>query len=301
MELWIPITIAAAFFQNLRSMMQKYLQGSLSTTGATFARFGFGFPFALIYLLVLVKIFGLPLPQPNGWFLLYVATGGLSQILGTFCLVHLFKYRNFAVGTAFSKTEPVQAAIFSLIILGEFVSLAGAGALLIGIVGVLAISTARADRAPGAMWQALSGPVARIGLFSGALFAISAVCYRAASLSLGDGDFVIRAAYALAWATVFQTVVMLVYMRLREPGQIRATLAAWPSALSTGIFGILGSICWFTAMTIQNVAYVRALGQIELIFTLAASRFIFHERSNRRELTGVVLIAACILILLLGS
>ena len=38
----------------------------------------------------------------------------LAQIGATFLLIHLFSYRNFAVGTAYSRTEPAQAAIFAL-------------------------------------------------------------------------------------------------------------------------------------------------------------------------------------------
>ena len=49
MELWIPITVAAAFLQNLRSAAQKHLKGVMGTTGATFVRFGFGLPFALLF------------------------------------------------------------------------------------------------------------------------------------------------------------------------------------------------------------------------------------------------------------
>ena len=41
MEIWVLITIAAAFFQNVRSAMQKHLKGRMGTTGATFVRFGF--------------------------------------------------------------------------------------------------------------------------------------------------------------------------------------------------------------------------------------------------------------------
>ena len=45
---------AAAFFQNIRSALQKVLKEALSDTGATFVRFGFGFPLALAYLAFLV-------------------------------------------------------------------------------------------------------------------------------------------------------------------------------------------------------------------------------------------------------
>jgi uncharacterized membrane protein len=53
-------------------------------------------------------------------------------------------------------------------------------------------------------------------------------------------------------------------------------------------------------MTIQNAAYVRALGQIELVFTFIAAQVVFRERSTGLEIGGIVLIVAGILILLLG-
>ena len=48
MELWIAFTIAAAFFQNLRSAMQKHLQGRLSTLGAAYVRFVYALPIAAL-------------------------------------------------------------------------------------------------------------------------------------------------------------------------------------------------------------------------------------------------------------
>ena len=52
-ELWIPVTIFAAFCQNLRSAVQKHLKGVLSTAGATFSRFGYGVPVLAAYVLAL--------------------------------------------------------------------------------------------------------------------------------------------------------------------------------------------------------------------------------------------------------
>ena len=63
---------------------------------------------ALIYLAALVMVTGVELPEPNPRFFIFGAIGGLAQILATFLLVHLFSYRNFAVGNAYSKTETVQ-------------------------------------------------------------------------------------------------------------------------------------------------------------------------------------------------
>ena len=99
-ELWIPITLASAFLQNLRSAVQKHLKGVMGTTGATFVRFGFGMPFALVFVGFLHWAVGYPLPAPSTAFLGWVVVGGLGQIIATFLLVHLFSFRNFAVGTA---------------------------------------------------------------------------------------------------------------------------------------------------------------------------------------------------------
>ncbi|WP_102961005.1 EamA family transporter [Mangrovicella endophytica] len=299
MPLWIPLTLAAAFLQNLRSTLQKHLKRQMGTTGATFVRFGFGLPFALLYLAILHEGFGLAMPAPTQTFLPAVASGALAQIGGTFLLLRLFGLRNFMVGTAYSKTEPVQAALFGLLIIGETISAAGLAAILVGIAGVVLISIGgRAAAGNLSIRDALFSRSAAIGVGSGALFGISAVCFRWASLSLDGGDVAIRAATSLAAATAVQTVVMLAWMILREPAEIRAVAIAWRTSLLVGLAGVLGSIGWFTAMTLERVAYVRALGQVELLFTFASSVLLFRERITRLELAGCLMILAAILALL---
>ena len=300
MELWIPITLAAAFCQNLRSALQKHLKASLSTSGATFSRFLYAAPLALLYAALLSGVGGFELPAPNAAFFGYMMTGGVGQILATALLVHLFSFRNFAVGTTFSKTETIQTAIFGFLILGDRMTLTASLAILISLLGVFAISVARAPRGLGGLIASLTDRTALIGIASGACFGISAVSYRAASLSLGGEGFLMQAAFTLAAVTSFQTVLMALYMRWKEPGQITAVLRSWRVSSLVGLAGMLASAGWFTAMTIQNAAYVRALGQVELIFTFVFSYFVFAERSNRMELIGIALVTAGILILLIG-
>jgi len=300
-EAWIPITIAAAFLQNVRSALQKHLKARLSTSGATFVRFSYGFPLAIAYIAGLATIGGLPLPRPNAAFAGYAATGGVAQILATALLVSLFSYRNFAVGTTYSKTETVQTALFGLVILGERVSLGALLAIVISLAGVMAISVAKTEAGVRALWVSLSGKPALIGIASGALFGVAAVSYRAASLSLGGEGFLMQAGFTLAVVTVLQTTVMAAYMRLREPGELSRTLAHWRVAIWVGASGVAASACWFTAMTIQKAAYVRALGQVELVFTFLVSALVFREHTTRLELAGIVLIGAGILWLLLGA
>jgi drug/metabolite transporter (DMT)-like permease len=299
LELWIPITLVAAFFQNLRSALQKHLKGRLSNTGATFSRFAYAAPLALAYVLALTVLTGEPLPPPNPTFALYVLLGGLAQITATALLLYSFSFRNFAVGTTYSKTETVQTAIFGILILGDPLGPFAALAIGISLVGVMAISVGGTRMTFRGLLTSLAEKPALIGIASGAFFGLSAISYRGASLSLGDHGFLLRAAYTLACVTVFQTLVMALYMRWREPGEITATFRAWRVAAWAGASGMIASAGWFTAMTIQNAAYVRALGQVELVFTFAASIFLFKERPNRVEIAGILLVIGGILLLLL--
>ncbi len=304
-ELWIPVTIFAAFCQNLRSAVQKYLKGVLSNTGATFARFGCGLPVVLVYVLALRYGAGMAWPEPDPVFALYVLIGGAAQICATFLLLWLFSFRDFAVGTTYSKTEAVQAALFGLVVLGDGLSVAGGIAIFVSLTGVMLLSTAKTRLAGRRRRWGWTERTALIGMFSGTLFGISAVAFRAASLSLGahpggGADFPMQAGFTLAAAVLAQTVAMAAWMCWREPGQLRAVLRAWRWAGIAGLAGALSSIGWFTALTLQNAAYVRALGQIELLFAFAAGTLIFRERSSCREVVGVLLVTAGILILVGG-
>jgi drug/metabolite transporter (DMT)-like permease len=299
MELWIPITIAAAFLQNLRSAAQKHLKGVMGTTGATFVRFGFGVPFALAFVGMLHFVAGYDFPVLNAVFIAWAVVGALGQIAATFLLIHLFSFRNFAVGTAYSRTEPAQAAIFALVFFGERVSAGAVAAIAISVFGVMLISVAHMQLT----WRNLVASVfarnALIGLASGTAFGISAVAYRAASLSLGGPNFMMQAAVTLALVIVFQTVIMSAWMVWRDRAEIGRIARAWKPALFTGFVGATASFGWFMAMTLQQAAIVKALAQIEMIFTVAASVLFFKERINQMEIAGCLLIVAGIVVLVL--
>lgn len=298
MPFWIPLTITAAFLQNARSVLQKRLTGDLKPLGATFARFGFGFPFALLYAVCLHGLGGFAWPGVTPTFAVAATLGGLAQIGATMALVRLFAFRNFTVGTAYSKTEPVQAALFGLLLLGETITPTGLLAILVGVAGVGLVSVAGRTAAAGGWRGALFSRAAGLGILSGGLFGLSAVCYRWASLSLGGGEPAMRAAFALAFVTIFQTAAMLLWLIARDRAELAAIGRSWKPSLLVGVIGVAGSACWFTAMTLEKVAYVRALGQIELVFTFASSVFLFHERIRRLELLGCALILGAVLAVL---
>lgn len=299
MALWIPVTIAAAFFQNLRFMMQKHLRStSLTTAGATFSRFVFAAPLAIALVIALSAATGAALPVTGLRFLAFAAAGGLAQILATMMVVELFTQRNFAVGITFKKTETMQAALFGLIVLGDRISFAGFLALLVGLVGVVLLSDPPKIIGQGRFFRRIFNRAALLGLASGALFGVSGIAYRAASLSL-EADTLMRAALTLACVTSFQAVAMAGYLQAAQPGQVAKVLRNWKVTGLVGTLGMLGSLCWFLAFTLQNVAYVKALGQIELVFTFLGSYLFFKETSNRRELAGIAFVIVSIVLVIM--
>jgi drug/metabolite transporter (DMT)-like permease len=299
MDAWIPITIAAAFAQNVRSALQKHLKGKLSTGGATYVRFLYAWPLALLYLWGLRALGGMPLPAPNTAFLAYVVAGSITQMLFTALLVWLFSFRNFAVGTTFSKTETIQIAVLGYVFLGDTVGVGALAAIVVSVAGVMAMSAGQTGVSLFGLARGLTERSTLVGLASGLCLGMSSVFYRGASLSLGYDGVVMPAAYTMTASLTVQSLLMGAYLLLREPGQMRAVLRAWRWSAAVGVAGVLASIGWMTAVTMQNAAYVRALGQIELVFTFAASTLLFREKSTRLEVVGIVLVTLGIVILLL--
>ncbi|MGE0723519.1 MAG: DMT family transporter [Alphaproteobacteria bacterium] len=300
MELWIPITVGAALIQCLRTAQQKRLKGRLSTNGVNYARYVYGAPIAIAVFALYVALSGRPVPAANASFLIHALIGGVAQIVATSFLILAFTMRNFAAGTTYSKTETVQTAILATIFLAEPVSLPGWIAIVVGVAGVITLSLPATG---GSLRDALLGwtdKAALYGLASGGLFGVSAIGIRGASLSLGDFDFLTRALMTLATITTLQTALMTAYLSIAERGEIRRVLREWRQAAPIGVMSVIGSAGWFTAMTLQNVAYVRALGQIELVFTVLVSRFGFREAPTWRELIGVVLIGGSVIVILLA-
>jgi len=295
--LWIPITIAAAAFQTARNAFQRGLTGELSALGATYTRFLFGFPFAALYAVAVFAGSETAAPAPSVSFFGWAALGGVSQILGTAFLLQLFQLRNFSTGIAFSKSEVLQVALFGLLVLGDAISLLAAAAIVVATAGLVLLARGTGALGARSVLASLVGRPALLGLGTGGAFAIAAVGFRAASLSLGL-SFVASAAATLVTSTLIQSVLMTLYLRWREPGQIGAVLRVWRRSLLPGLTGAAASACWFTAMTLEVAAYVRMLGLIEVLFGYGVAIVAMRERPSRREQLGTALLVVAILGLL---
>ncbi len=289
--LWALFTVIAAFSQTVRNAAQRQLTTTLGTAGATHVRFLFGFPFALLFLLGVLIAGGASLPQPPGIYWLWVLDGALTQIAATALMLAAMSGRSFVVTIAYIKTEPVQVALFGLLLLGDAVTPTLALAIVIATIGVVVMSLKRGTDAGG--WAPTL-----LGLAAGAMFGLSAVGFRGAILSLGLPSYLMAATFTLVIGLALQSVLLSAYLWLREPKALAAIMRSWRPSLFAGFVGALASQFWFLAFALATAASVRTLALVEVIFAQAISRFVFKQPTSAREAFGIALIVAgCVLLI----
>ena len=291
-SLWMVFTVLAAAGQTARNAMQRELTATLGTVGATHVRFLFGFPFALIFLAVVLIVTGMPLPRPGLIYIPWIVLGAGAQIVATAMMLTAMNDRSFVVTIAYIKTEAIQGAIFGLIFLGDRLTPAIVAAIVIATAGVVLMSFK-----PGAKVQGGLKPTL-IGLVAGGMFALSAVGYRGASLSLELPGFVVPATFTLACGLVAQAALLTLYLVLFDRRVLDEIARAWRPSLFAGFMGATASEFWFLAFTITTVANVRTLALVEVLFAQAISYFVFKQATTAREALGTSLIVAGVALLI---
>jgi drug/metabolite transporter (DMT)-like permease len=271
-SLWAVFTVIAAAAQTARNAMQRELTSTLGTVGATHVRFLFGFPFALLALALIVAISGMALPSPNGAFWFWVIAGGVAQIFATGLMLAAMGERSFVVTIAYTKTEPVQVALFGLIFLDEQITLPLAVAIIIATAGVMIMSWKAAGTSRSLV-------PALLGIGSGALFAMSAIGYRGAIRSLEHTSFFMA----------------------RDRDVLVAIFRAWRPSMFAGFMGALASEFWFLGFALATAASVRTLALVEVLFAQAVSVLIFRQAVGGRDALGIVLVVAGVALLLWSS
>jgi drug/metabolite transporter (DMT)-like permease len=291
-QIWIPVTLAAATFQILRTSLQHGLRESLSTNAAGYVRYLYGFPLALLVSGLWFGILDHPIPAVPTRFWWIITVAGLGQIVGTIALLQAFKLRDFAVGTVYSKTEVILVGVVGLIGLREALTWQGwAGAALV-MVGVAWLA---AEGSLVRLIKMAGDQAAILGIVAAGFFAVAAVGIRAASQTLGDAPAFDRAILTLTLMLLIQTVLNTSYFVVTDGTHIRSTAAAWRKALPVGILSLAGSTAWAWALTLENAAKVRTLGQIEILMAFAIA-WRLGERHTRNDYlaSGLVLVGVIV-------
>ncbi len=286
--MWILATLIAAAAQTGRNAAQAGLTGQIGTLGATAVRFIFGLPFAALFLVVLS--WRLPLPAMGGATLAWAALGAGAQIAATAFMLLTMRGQGFGVATALMKTEPVTLAIFGAVVLAEPLGLPRLGAILIASSGVVLMS--------GADWTRARAATVATGITAGALFGLSAIGFRGAILALPEGSALLRASVVLVIALSMQSLVMVLWLALRQPRTLGAIARSWRVSLLAGALGAFASLFWFIGFALTSAANVRTLALIEVFFAQILSARLFREGSSPRQILGMALIVAGVALLI---
>jgi drug/metabolite transporter (DMT)-like permease len=293
--LWIFATLVAAGAQTARNAMQSRLTATLGTLGATQVRFVYGLPFAAMFLAFAAAIGGTGVPAPTWMFLAYTVGGAVAQIAGTALLLAAMRTHSFSVATVFNKTEAVQVAIFSVVLLGEHVSLAGTAAIVVATAGVVVVAAK-----PGITLRGSGLRPVVFGIVSGGCFAVASVGFRGGILELGAGAYYVRATTTLVWALTFQALLLGAWMTLFARRALLGSLTLWRESLVAGFFGAFASQFWFLGFSLTAAANVRALGLVEVVFAHVVAQRVFEQRATTREAAGMALVVAGVAWLLLA-
>ena len=293
--LWVAFTLTASVAQTFRNAMQRDLIETVGVAGATYVRFLFGLPFALLFLMLAAGVTRNLPPCPDATALGWILIGALTQILATGLMLAAMRERSFVVTTAYTKTEPVQVALFGLIFLGDRLSLTLALAIALATTGVMLISWPKARNSGDAALRP-----AVYGLASASFFALSAIGYRGGILHLTATSFVLNASTALVTGLALQTAIIVAGLATFDRKVLAAIGRAWRPSLLAGFMGAFASQFWFLGFAVASAAQVRTLALVEVIFAQIVSRKLFRQGTSLREMLGMALIVLGVVVLLNG-
>ena len=276
--------------QTFRNALQSKLSANISTSGVTLARFLLAPPIALMYLLLLYAFSNQIMPEFTVKFIVIVLVAAVMQIAATSLMVVLFKQKNFAVGAGLAKSEALVAGVLGTLFFGSQLSLFGWLGILIGGAAVLVLSG-------GGSKSELSLKTLFIGLACGSCFALTSLFVREASHLL-NVPFPHSAAWVLLWVLCIQTSMLVGYIAIKNPHTFVALKNNAKITLATSTTSCLGSICWFSAMALHHVAYVKTLGQVEVLFTILIAIFWLKNKIPKHEIVGLLLIAAAAILVM---
>ena len=210
---------------------------------------------------------------------------------------YLYQFSNFVIGTSLSKTEVIQIVLLEFLILGDKLSPIVIMGILISTIGIIIFSVKDVKL----FFKGLTSKTTLVGLLSGFLLGLSVVLFRGAALSLEN----IQSNFDKALITLFfglciQSLILTIYLIIFEKKQFKKLSQNKFQCLSAGLCGFFATLSWFYAFTLIQGSMVRAIGQIELLFSYFSSKYFFKEKTNKIELFGILVFVSGVIIILLN-
>jgi len=294
---WIIVTIFAAFLQNLRFTLQKNINKNVSTFASSYVRFAFACPFAVALFFLYFQDFSVITEAlSHKTFIIYFISASIAQIIFTFIMLYLFQFSNFIVGTSLSKTEVIQIVILELVLFGDTLSALATCGVIISTIGIIIFSVKNLNL----FFKNLFSKTTIIGIITGFFLGLSVFLYRGATLSLDSFDSKFeKALCTLFFGVTFQTILMTIYIYIFERSEFKKLYENKYQCLVAGFCSFLGTLSWFYAFSLIQSSFVRALGQIELLFSYFSSTIFFKEKVKIIEIIGILVFIFGVTIMLI--
>ena len=295
---WVLITAIASLSQTLRSVFQKNIIEDVGVLASAYSRFIFALPFVALLAVFFLDVEELLiLKNLSVKTLFFLVTASICQILFTIILIKLFTLRSFAIGVAFSKTEVIQTTLLEIIIIGFILTSHVLLAIIIGFIGMLFMSKQKLIGNVGHSRLFLQQVI--LGVSCGIFLGLSSVLYKVALDSVVI-DLIYKKVIVLSFlALAIQSVLFGAYIVITDKKKnLEKLFNRWKKGLPVGFFGCLATFCWFYAFSLVDATLVRAVGQLEIVFSVLMSYIFYKERITGFELIGMSLITISILALL---
>lgn len=299
--IWLPASLLGGLFQAWRTALQQRLRAELSVSGAGLVRYLYGMPFAFFLAAIWLAMQGDAAPILDKAFAGFAVAGAITQMAGTILLIMAFGHRGFIVGTAFSKTEAVQAALVTAFFLGERLPLLAWFGIVAGVAGVLMLALAGRGVSAGEVCRALGQPAALCGLAAGAMFALAAIAVKLATAELEGVDLIGSALVTLVAVMAIQTSLHLLWVAMRDRATLAAVFRTWRNSSQVGLLSALGSACWYVGFAAAPAALVRVVGQVEVVFTVGFAHFYLREPVRWHEIAGLLLVVGGVVMALIAT
>ena len=204
--IWIPIVVLAAGLQTARNAVQRGLLEEAGPWGATLVRFLFGLPFAIVWFASWEALTPRANAQVDGAFFFACAVGAAAQTIATASQLVAMRRSSFAIGSTFTQARLPLAAVFGFL-MGDDLAPAVWIGVSVATAGLFLLSWPKGARFGKGDWSA-----AGFGFTAGALFALSANAFRAASLESAPGSPWLGAAVTLVVVQAMQAGVLSAWL-----------------------------------------------------------------------------------------
>ena len=287
--MWIVITLSAVFSQLIRNAISKRFSSVVSPLAVTFCRFFFGLPFVVLAYLILISIYE-PVQIISFKFYYLAVLMGIFQILATFLLINLFRYKNFAVSLTLIKFETVILAVLGIHFLNEILSVPAWFGIIIAFSGLVLASFSKNRITWVTIKTTLFSKASLLAILSGTSFAICTLFLKKAMYYVqGDSQSIISV-FSLMTILIIEILMLFPILFFTKRKDIILIFQNIKTSAAIGLTSSIGSFFWFTAIAITYAAYVKTLAQTEFIFGILLSVRMFKEKIYPLEILGMLLV-----------